>query len=90
MLYGQNTGWGTITMALTSPFTDEARNWDVEIKNYAKGFTDKQKAGYQYDIGKNFPVMYKKVQNQGQKGNILKHQQTKRAIKINQYKLKEP
>ena len=45
---------------IIDPWGPDGKTWNTEINNYMKGLTDTQKNGYQYEIGKNFPMFFKK------------------------------
>jgi hypothetical protein len=44
--YESTNGWGTITRAITTKTTDEAKSWRKEMANYLKGITCKKQVGY--------------------------------------------
>ena len=58
--FDSDSGWGTISNAIIDPMGPDGKTWTSEIHNYMKGCTDTQKHGYQYQIGTNFPIFYKK------------------------------
>ena len=58
--FEKEAGWDTIATAIIDPLGPDGKQWSQAITNYVNGFTNTQQHGFQYSIGKNFPVFFKK------------------------------
>tara|TARA_B110000305_G_C19315016_1_gene575949 strand:+ start:500 stop:796 length:297 start_codon:yes stop_codon:yes gene_type:complete len=60
MDFNNKTSWGVMTDAIIAPKSVEGRQYWSEINNYKLGMTKEKQFGYQYLLGENFPVIFKK------------------------------
>lgn len=72
MDFNNKTSWGVMTDAIIAPKSVEGRQYWSEINNYKLGMTKEKQFGYQYLLGENFPVIFKKQKQEEQKSRTGK------------------
>jgi hypothetical protein len=60
--YEKKSVWDAMTDIILLPSSDESKLFFEEVANYKLGQTKDTKSGYQYLIGKNFPMIYESVE----------------------------
>lgn len=64
MDFENKTAWEVMTNSIMLPNKVEGRQYWSELNNFKLGMTKDKQFGYQYLIGDNFPVIFKKTKQE--------------------------